>query len=579
MNSQKTIILLTTLLILFFYSCNTKNQHDDSKGLSEEEVQFVSRFKNKLLIKTTNRSLNIKEVEVKGEDDILEIEGPNVIPVVYDKLLRTKYMKLNHQKQLFIAQILPQILIAKFFLSQEIEMLELILSDKEIDKLNFKDKKAFIEKQLLKHEAENTSDLLSKLRAHPTSIILAQAAIESNWGTTLSYAQANNPFHIISTLKSEPRFKTFGQDEEIIYLKKYNFLPAAILDYFKNINRQDRFEKFRKKRLISDNPLELVKYLENYSIQQDEKYVELLTNVITRNDLIKYDQFKIDPEFVNELSEKEIARIIDTQTEREKRIISSDSDRIEKITEKSIDIKFIELDTTEDIEAIEDKYVVPTVYTNVVSLKHLPVKEKKQKFFDLLLPSVLVASYGLNQTKEKLKAIAERIKQGEVIPKSDSIFLKTQLKSWKAKDIDELINVKLVTRPTSIMLAQAALETGWGSSRFFVHANNTFGVWSFNPDESRIKALETRSGEPVYVKKYDNLSESIIDYYKVIARGPYSEYRDSRIESDDPFEMVNHLFRYSEIGQEYIERLKTVMRKSNLVKYDKYQIDPKYINQ
>ena len=578
MKSTRNIILLSILIIFSFLSCNTNQQSDGSKGLSEEEIQFVSRFKNKLLIKTTNRSLNIQEVEVEREEDIVAVDSPKVKPIVYNKLLSTKYMELDHKKNLFISQMLPQILIAKYFLKQEVEMLELVLSDKEIDEINFKDKKAFINKQLLKHEAKNISDLLRKLKTHPTSIIIAQAAIETNWGASLSYVKANNPFHTLSIHKSEPRFKTLGLNDEVIYLKKYDFLPKAILDYFININRQDRFEKFRKERVNTNNPLELVKYLENYSAQEDEKYVVLLSNIITRNELTKYDQFKIDAEFVNELTEEEIAKIIAAQTEREKRIITSDSERIERITEKSIDITYKALDTTTDIEDVEDKYVVPTVYTNVVSLKHLPIKEKKQKFFNMLLPSVLVASHGLDQTKEKLKTISERINNGKNINESDSIFLKTQLKSWKAKNIDELINVKLVTRPTSIMLAQAALETGWGSSRFFVHANNTFGVWSFNPNESRIQALENRSGEPVYVKKYDNLSQSIIDYYKVIARGPYSEYRDSRLESDDPFEMVNYLFRYSEIGQEYIDRLKSVMRKSNLVQYDDYQIDPKYIN-
>jgi len=127
------------------------------------------------------------------------------------------------------------------------------------------------------------------------------------------------------------------------------------------------------------------------------------------------------------------------------------------------------------------------------------------------------------------------------------------------------------------MLAQAALETGWGSSRFFIAANNVFGVWSFDSNESRIRALETRDGTPVYVKKYGDLSSSIIDYYKVIAKGPYDEYRQARKRTNDPYVLVEYLFRYSELGQEYINRLKTVMRKSNLVKYNSYQLDPTYI--
>ncbi len=571
------MLLFSFAFLTLMFSCNTKSQQGE--GLTGEEKQFVSRFQNELLIKVTNQSLDIQEVPVETEEDIIEVDSQSVVPVVYDRLLSTQYMEPDHQKSLFISQLLPQILIAKFFMQQEKEMVNIILNDENILNSNFQDQKEFINKQLMKHEAENTTDLLQKLTTHPTSLILAQAAIESNWGSSLSYEKANNPFHILSVYESEPRIKTLGKEGETVYLKKYEYLPAAIADYFRNINKQKRFQEFRTRRLRNQNPVELASYLGEYSQQHDEKYVELLTNVIERNNLTKYDNFYIDKKYVNELSEEDIAEIIEDQTHREKNIVSSDSERIEQITERSVDIQYKELTEPEDIVPVESKFVVPNVYTNVISLKHLPVDEKKQKFFDMLLPSVMVAAFGINETRKKLTAIARRTENGKPVNKEDSLFLEKQLKDWKAANVENLLNEKMVTRPNSIMLAQAALETGWGSSRFFVHATNTFGVWSFNPNESRIRALETRSGKPVYVRKYENLSLSIVDYYKVIARGPYSEYREQRVESDDPYEMVDYLFRYSEIGQEYTQRLKTVMRKSNLGKYDEYRIDPKYINE
>ena len=63
--------------------------------------------------------------------------------------------------------------------------------------------------------------------------------------------------------------------------------------------------------------------------------------------------------------------------------------------------------------------------------------------------------------------------------------------------------MRLKTHPTSIVLAQAAIESGWGSSRFYKEANNVFGVWSYSENEPRIKAMEDREGKSVYVKKYD----------------------------------------------------------------------------
>ncbi len=578
MHSNKKRLYIIIALLVSVFACNN-NTSEVGKDLSKNDKQFVSRFQNKLLIKITNRSLNIEKVKVKSEDDIVPLNGPEIKPLVYSQYISAKNMTLDHKKTLFISEIIPQILIAKFFIDKEKKMLQLILNDKNIEKLSFNDRKAFIDKQLLKYNAENVTDLLQKMSTLPTSLILAQAAVETNWGSTIAFTQANNPFHIISEKSSESRLKTFSANDEIIYLKKYEYLPDAIVDYFRNFNRQERFKTFRNQRSKTDDPFQLVKYLENYSSQQDEKYVELLTNVIKRNNLTKYDNWTIDANYVNELTDDEITKIVDSQTKRRKKVISSDSDRIEKITERSVDIKYKKLNKPEDIIPIESKYVIPYVYTNVLSLKHLPVDEKKQKFFDMLLPSVLVASFGIKETRNKLEQISRDLKNGHSVDKKDSLFLEHQLDVWKARNIDNLVNVKMVTHPTSIMLAQAVVETGWGSSRFFVSANNTFGVWSFNPEESRVKARETRSGKAVYVRKYDNLSMSIIDYYKVIARGPYSEYREQRVESDDPYEMVDYLFSYSEIGQEYTQRLKTIMRDSGLEKYDNYQIDPKYLEE
>ncbi len=578
MHAFKIRLLSIVCLLVFVTACHN-NTSEVGTDLSKQEKQFVSRFQNKLLIKITNRTLQVQKKKVKSENDIVLLQDSKVNPIVYSRYISTKNMTLEHKKELFMSEIIPQILIAKFYIDKEKEMLQLVLNDENIEKLSFKDRKAFLDKQLLKYNAKNITDLLQKMTTLPTSLILAQAAVETNWGSSIAFAQANNPFHIISEKSSESRLKTFGMNDEIIYLKKYEYLPNAVIDYFQNINRMERFKALRNQRNKTDDPFQLVKYLENYAPNQDEKYVELLTNVIRRNNLTKYDNYHINPEYINDLTEGEISKIVDSQTKRRKKIISSDSQRIEKITERSVDIQYKKLKTPEDIIAVESKYVVPNVYTNVVSLKHLPVKEKKKKFFDMLLPSVMVAAFGINETRKELEQISLKIKNGDSVSKRDSLFLEKQLDSWKARNVDDLLNVKMVTRPNSIMLAQAAVETGWGSSRFFVSANNTFGVWSFNSEESRVKARETRSGKPVYVRKYDNLSMSIIDYYKVIARGPYSEYREQRVESDDPYEMVDYLFRYSEVGREYTQRLKTVMRKSGLEKYDDYQIDPKYIEE
>ena len=572
---QKWIILI---LLMAVAGCSDKAKKASYEGFSKDELQFISKFDHNLLNRMARKSLSIERKEVSSVEEIRPLQKKQVKPVVYSQLFSTGYMEKDHQKQVFISQILPQILITKYYLNQQKEVLEMLMSeDTLVVGDQFDQKQEFIERQLRKYGANSAGELVERLTTHPTSLILAQAAIESNWGSTRSYAQANNPFHIISEDSTDPRIKTFDQDGSVVYLKKYHDLPAAIADYFRNINRAERLAGFRRERQSTDDPLTLAQYLDDYTNKYGKAYTKRLTNMIRQNGLTRYDNYEIDSSYINILTKDEIQSIIEENTERDKNIVSSDAGRIRKVQSRSVDIQYKSIGNPEDIVEVNSKYVVPNVYTNVIDLKYLPLKEKKEKFIDMLLPSVLTAAHGIEQTRERLEAIHERKRNGQAVAREDSLFLEKQLRAWKADSLQTLLNEKLITRPNSIMLAQAALETGWGSSRFFVAANNTFGVWSFNEDESRIQAHGTRDGTPVYVKKYDNLSASIIDYYKVIARGPYDEYREARKRTRDPYQLVEYLYRYSELGQEYINRLKTVMRKADMKKYDDYQLDPTYI--
>ncbi|MFO8236006.1 MAG: glucosaminidase domain-containing protein [Bacteroidales bacterium] len=569
-------IFLVILIALF--SC-TEDVKEDSTGqrLSDEELEFIAKFDHQLLNQMARKTVSEQHKSVENADEVEPIESKEVKPVVYDQLLSTKHMEKAHQKEVFIAQMLPQILITKFHMNQQRKILELLLHEDSLKNVDYEKKQAFIRQQQKKHNAENAGELIDKLTTLPTSLILAQAAVESQWGSSRSYWEANNPFQIISHDSTEARLKTFDKDRDIIYLKNYKNLPYAIIDYFRNINRAEDLTELRKQKNRTDDPMELVRYMDSYIPKYSGQYVKLLSQVIQENDLTRYDNYKIDSSYINILTKNEIQTIIDEQNKRDKNIVSSDARRIKKIISKNVDIQYKALSSPEDIVEVTSKYVVPNVYTNVIDLKYLLLEKRKDKFIDMLLPSVLTASYGIKQTRQRISAIQEKKAENQPISREDSAFLQKQLKAWNADDIEQLLTKKLITRPNSIMMAQAAVETGWGSSRFFVAANNTFGVWSFNPNESRIKALGTREGKPIYVRKYDNLSASIIDYYKVIAKGPYDEYREARKRTDDPYVLVEYLFRYSEMGQEYIDRLKTVMRKSRLTRYDEYQIDPAYI--
>ncbi len=239
-----------------------------------------------------------------------------------------------------------------------------------------------------------------------------------------------------------------------------------------------------------------------------------------------------------------------------------------------IDVVQKSIHSYKDIELINDSLVKPIDYLNVISLKGLPVAKKKQYFIDLILPAVLIAK---EEYKERLEWVNHAATL-DSLSASDRKILAGLIKKYRAKNIDDL-KLRLITHPTSIVLAQASIESGWGTSRFFTDADNIFGVWSFNESDPRIPSLSTRNGKHMYLYKYSSLSESIDDYFKLLAtRMPFSEFRRERAKTNNPYKLVDYLSDYSELGEEYVEALKTQIRHNNFTKYDHYRIDPAYFS-
>ena len=195
--------------------------------------------------------------------------------------------------------------------------------------------------------------------------------------------------------------------------------------------------------------------------------------------------------------------------------------------------------------------------------KKMSVKIKKERFFYLLAPAVDKVYKELHLEYESvLKDIKE----------SKNIDRITKLKEdYKVKTDEELLQ-KLKPHPQSIVLAQAAMESGWATSRFFVQANNVFGMWSSNKNEPRIAAGVKRGGtRTIWLRKFDSIDDSIRAYYRLMAMGrAFGEFRALRVKTDNPHELVKKLDKYSEIGAKYGEELSAVIRYNKLVmRYDK----------
>jgi Bax protein len=238
----------------------------------------------------------------------------------------------------------------------------------------------------------------------------------------------------------------------------------------------------------------------------------------------------------------------------------------------SIKTETVEADSLEQIVPLTPD-VKPLLYTHVAGLARLPVPEAKEKFVAAVLPAILVAKH----ETEKLKIKVDRLATKRRWRKADSAFYNETRARFKADSLEDLVR-RIGTLPNSIILAQAAVESGWGKSRFFLEANNLFGVWSFNADEPRIAAGVSRRDRTVYIRAYGNISESILHYFVVLgSANAYADLREARLTETSPFALLKHLENYSERRSAYTELLKEMILQNSFTRYDQYKIDPEYL--
>jgi len=143
--------------------------------------------------------------------------------------------------------------------------------------------------------------------------------------------------------------------------------------------------------------------------------------------------------------------------------------------------------------------------------------------------------------------------------KQDIIFLAKTAKRYKINSIynkkEFLKRVNMI--PKNLVLAQAAIESGWGKSRFVKEANNIFGQWTFS--NFGLVPNDRDKDKKHKLRVFKNLSSSIRAYMKNLnSNRAYKEFREARsVKKDhfDAFEAAKHLKRYSQLKDEYVKIL------------------------
>ncbi len=195
------------------------------------------------------------------------------------------------------------------------------------------------------------------------------------------------------------------------------------------------------------------------------------------------------------------------------------------------------------------------------------VKLRKSLFIRIMLPIIYAEQ---EQIREIRRTVLARLDNMGASAANDQWF-KQLLKEYNVVADDfSAQRTALLERidelPTALILAQAALESGWGTSRFAIEGNSVFGQWTFNKGDGLVPE-NREAGKNHQVKAFDSLQASVRSYIKNINRNrAYKELRDLRTvmrENGQPLDsalLAEGLQRYSQKGKGYVVILHKILR-------------------
>ena len=203
-------------------------------------------------------------------------------------------------------------------------------------------------------------------------------------------------------------------------------------------------------------------------------------------------------------------------------------------------------------------------------------KVKKSLFIKSLLPLIIRENNKILDTRNRILKIQSS--SVNYIKRSEALWLKKQYVNYKVKNhnITDLL-LRVDTVPVSIALAQAAIESGWGTSRFVIEGNALFGQWSWNKG-SGIVPIERDVAETYEIKAFDSLSDSVASYMKNLnTNNNYLDFRKFRNEFKsngdtlDSLSLLKFLVKYAE-NENYSNILEKIIVKNKLKDFDEVKI-------
>ena len=232
-----------------------------------------------------------------------------------------------------------------------------------------------------------------------------------------------------------------------------------------------------------------------------------------------------------------------------------------------------------DLKGIRAGQKVKPIYLTKLpkDLKTLgDTKKKRELFIKIVLPLILNENDKITEDRKKLFKILGK----NFNTVGERVWLQRRFREYKIEDQDSgKLKMRMDIIPVSIALAQAANESGWGTSRFALEGNALFGQWTWSK-----KGISPKNKDPDQshkVLQFQILKASVRAYKNNLnTHNAYKEFRETRAKLRQEnkriigLDLTKYLKNYASIGEKYVAIIEDIIENNSLIDFDKADLLP-----
>jgi len=342
------------------------------------------------------------------------------------------------------------------------------------------------------------------------------------------------------------RFLKFFDQKDLGSLPRTLIGSIAVILFFYSMPLLIKFSKDRNNEFQNKSKAVLA-----YTLKNEGKLLESDEEVLNENDLLR-DIFSLND-------------------------LETDTVRLNAST-----IKQLFEDTKYSLKDVREKKLVKPVALTLLPAEIKMIestKQRKEFFIQIVLPLILQENNNIKLDRKRLFSIINKSNNTDLEKK----WLQKKYKQYGVSSRDlSTLKIRMDEIPVSLAIAQAAKETGWGTSRFAQEGNALFGQWTWSGEGLKPKDADKNQGHKVM--KFNVLQASVRAYQRNLnTHSSYRNLRKARAELRDkgkPIDslvLVKFLNEYAETGEKYVEVLTQIINQNNLKDFDDAKLLPSSI--